>query len=188
MGFLFVGDMFAQTSHVVVILKKNSSITINGTSNISKFRFSQSFEKFIDRCFPIVVTKDGNKLYLDKKELLIPVKGFVSKNKIALRDFYKFMNVENHPDIRIHLHYIELQSMPESLEVNAFVDLTIAGVTRGYKIPVNVSRNGDDFFFLVNKEINILDFDLTPPTHLMNTIKVHEWININMNVALKIIR
>jgi hypothetical protein len=34
--------------------------------------------------------------------------------------------------------------------------------------------------FDVKKEINIRDFELTPPVHMMGMLKVEEWITINL--------
>lgn len=186
MSLLITGEVVTQTFHTVVVLKKNSRITIDGTSNITKFRFTQNCEDFIDRCLPLIVTQDGNRLYLNKNELFIPVKGFNSKNKLALRDFYKLLDVDNHPAIGIQLQYIEMQPQDNGL-VYAAIYLTIAGVTQGYTIPVKVLRDGEDYIFSVIKDIDILDFGLTPPTHVMHIVKISEWININMVVTCKIV-
>ena len=70
-----------------VDIQKNSSITINGTTNLLSFKLTQRGDKLAKRNFSINATQIQNKIVLSQNEHSISVNDFNSKNKLALRDF-----------------------------------------------------------------------------------------------------
>lgn len=178
----------AQSSPVAmnVEVKKNSTLAINGTTNVVNFRLFQSSENFIKKNLFITASQTKNKLYLSETQLTVPVKRFNSSNKMALRDFYKLLKSDEYPTMQIQLNYIELPSTTSRVTGNAVVDVTITGVTKKYSFPIIAVKTGDDYTFKVKKDINIRDFGLVPPVQMMGMLKVDEMININMNMVCNI--
>ena len=170
-----------------VDVKDKSMLSIQGKSNVVDFKFDQPSDKFIDRKLYITASRKNDKLYLSESTLEIPVKSFTSSNKMGLRDFHKLVKSDQYPIMHIELDHIELADDTSSTVGNAIIDVTITDVTKRYIFPVTADKNGNNFKFDVEKDINIRDFNLTPPTHMMGMIKVDEWITINLYVECGIL-
>ncbi|HBK94568.1 MAG: YceI family protein [Petrimonas sp.] len=187
-GILTTGVVVAQTSSSVVAVdvNKNSSLSINGTSNIVNFTLTQSSENFIQKNMIITASQNNKKLYLSENRLVVPVKRFTSSNKMALRDFYKLLKSDEYPTMDIQLNHIDLPENPNSNTGVAVVDVTITGVTKKYQFPIKTERNGTGYIFDIEKHINIRDFGLEPPVQMMGMLKVDEMININLKMICNI--
>jgi len=180
--FLVSGIAVAQLESypLAVDVKDKSVLSIQGKSNVVDFQFYQPGERFIRKKMYITASRRDNRLYLSETDLEIPVKNFSSNNRMALRDFHKLVKSDEYPMMRIELDHIDLAGRPSGTVGNAVIDVTITDVTRRYIFPVTAGRNGNNFTFDVKKEINIRDFELTPPVHMMGMLKVDEWITINL--------
>lgn len=172
---------------LAVNVKEKSVLTINGTSNVVDFKFYQPGDRFISKKLYITASRLNNKLYLSETRLEIPVKDFNSSNKMALRDFNKLVMSDEYPTLQIQLNYIELPAQASRAASNAVIDVTIADVTRTYTFPVTANKKGNSFTFDVKKAIDIRDFNLTPPVHMMGMLKVDEWITINLYIECDIL-
>lgn len=165
---------------VTVDVKDKSMLSIHGKSNVVDFKFDQPSKEFISNKLYVIASWKDDKIYLSQRTLEIPVKSFTSSNRMALRDFYKLVKSDQYPIMHIELDHIELADNTSTASGNAIIDVTIADVTKRYIFPVTTGKNGNNFTFDVKKEINIRDFNLTPPTHMMGMIKVDELITINL--------
>lgn len=165
---------------LVVDVKEKSMLTIQGKSNVVDFQFDQPGNRFIQKQIYITASRRGDKLYLSERNLEIPVNKFMSDNKMALRDFQKLVKSDKYPVMRIELDHVKLKDDLLGEAGDALIDVTITGVTRRYTFPVKVEKNGHNLTFDVKKSINIRDFNLTPPVHMMGMLKVDAWITINL--------
>lgn len=180
--------LFSQTN-VSINLQRNSSITINGTTNLLPFSLTQSGEKLTNRNFTISALQSQNKIILSENEHSIEVRKFNSSNKMALRDFLKLVKSDTYPYIQIQLNYIENQQASISddyLKGNASVSITITGIKKQYIIPISSNKSGDFFTFKGKKRLNIKDFGLIPPIEMLGLLRVNEWIDIDFNLICKI--
>lgn len=127
----------AQSSSVAmaVEVKKNSTLSINGTTNVVNFKLTQDSDNFIKKNMIITASQNKNRLYLSETQLAVPVKSFNSSNKMAQRDFYKLMKSDEYPTMNIQLYYMELNAAKASTTGNAVVDVTITGVTKKTQFP-----------------------------------------------------
>lgn len=170
-----------------VDVKNKSMLYIEGKSNIVDFQFYQPSEKFIDSKLYITASLRNDRLYLSENSLEIPVKSFSSSNRMALRDFYKLVKSDEYPIMHIKLDHIELTDNSPTAVGNAIIDVTITDVTKRYFFPVTAGMDGKSLTFDVKKDINIRDFNLTPPVHMMGMLKVDEWITINLFMECEIL-
>jgi len=167
----------------------NSWLTINGTTNLLSFKLVQNGEKLMNKPIIISATQNQNKIYLSQNLLNINTKNFSSDNPMALRDFLKLIKSDAFPSIKVQLNHIETpQENDKDLysNVNASVNITIAGVTHQYNIPVSLIKKGDFISLKGIKKISIRDFGLEPPIEMMGLIKVSEWISIDFQMTCKI--
>ena len=181
--------VFPQTT-VSLLLQNNSSITINGTSNLLSFKLIQKGDKLVNKTFLFVATQNRNKIILSQNQYSIVVRNFDSNNKMALRDFLKLLKVNIYPEIKIQLNYIEKTGYEESNEYTnglASVNITITNVTCQYLIPISSNKSGDLYNLNGQIKLNIKDFGLVPPIEMFGLLKVNNWINIDFNLICKII-
>jgi len=186
--FLASGIVDAQQESypLVVDIKEKSVLSIKGKSNVVDFKFNQPASEFIPKKNYITTSRFDDKLFLSESSLEIPVKNFTSSNRMALRDFYKLVKSDEYPIMYIKLDHIELTDKSSTSVGNAVIDVTITNVTKRYIFPVTADNNGNNFTFDVEKKINIRDFDLIPPIHMMGMLKVDEWITINLFLECEI--
>lgn len=180
--------LYAQAK-VSVFLQNNSSITINGTSNVASFKLTQSGEKLANKSFLITVSQFQNKLNLNQNQYSIAVRNFDSNNKMALRDFLKLVKSDEYPEIKIQLNYIESQTNSitnDYAKGQASVNITITGVTKRYSIPISSSKSGDLYNLTGKMKLSIKDFGLVPPVEMLGLIKVNKLIEIDFNLFCKI--
>ena len=185
---LFTSLLHSQTT-VKVDLLKNSWLAINGTSNIVSFKLVHDGEKLLGKSIILTATQNQNKLFLSQNQLAIVVKNFSSDNLMARRDFLKLIKSDTYPTIKIQLNYIETASGNDSKTYskgNAFVNISITGVTKQYHIPVSSNQEGEFVMLDGKKNISIKDFGLTPPVEMMGLLKVSEWIDLDFHFICKI--
>ena len=185
---LIFNTVSAQDS-IGVDIQKNSTITINGTTNLLSFKLIQRGDKLLKRNFLITATQSQYKILLSQNEHTIIVKDFNSDNKMALRDFLKLVKADIYPTFNVKLNYFEVDPKDNSKEITkalVSVDLTITGKTRQYYIAVKSNHEGDVYNLRGNKKINIRDFGLVPPIEMFGLIRVNEWINIDFDIKCKI--
>lgn len=185
---LFLGNLSSQTT-VKVDFMRNSWLAINGTSNILSFKLTHNGEKLLGKTITTNVIQKHNKIFLSENKLSIEVKNFKSDNRMALRDFLKLIKSESYPTLDAQLNYIETIPGIEKEKYskgNAFLNITITGVTKSYNFPVSSSQNGEYISVDGTKKISIRDFGLEPPVEMLGLIKVSEWISIDFHMVCKL--
>ena len=181
-------NLSSQTTVKVDLLKK-SWLSINGTSNIISFKLIHNGEKLLGKSLTLTTTQNQNKLFLSQNQLAILVKNFSSDNVMARRDFLKLIKSDIYPTINVQLNYLETangKKIEANSKGNAYVNITITGVTKQYHIQVTSNKDGEFVLVDGNKSINIRDFGLTPPVEMMGLLKVSEWIDLDFHLICKI--
>jgi len=167
-------------------LDNSSSLTIFGSTNISKFKLVLPGEKFPGKLFNFSYQQNQERISLSQNRLALEVKNFTSTNRIALNGFLKLIKSQTYPVLDIQLNNLEIISpVPGSNSINgkAFLNITITGVTKQYQIPFSsISENGMRYAD-GKMRISIRDFGLIPPVEMMGMVKTSEWIEINLHIV-----
>ncbi|MDD4292875.1 MAG: YceI family protein [Bacteroidales bacterium] len=170
-------------------LDNSSSLTIFGSTNISKFKLVLPGDKFPGKSFSFTYQQNQNKISLCQNRLALEVNNFTSNNRIALNGFLKLIKSKTYPVLDIQLNNLEIISpVPGSNSINgkAFLNVTITGVTKQYQIPFS-SRLENGMQYADGKmRISIRDFGLIPPVEMMGMVKTSEWIEINLHIVARI--
>lgn len=188
LSFIISLSATAQTL-VSAEIQKNSSLTINGSTNIVPFKIYQNGEKLSRSKLSVVTTKNQNKIFVSQNQLSVVVKNFVSNNAMALKDFLKLLKSDAYPILQVQLNYLDIQPLSDKGKIyngEAIVNITITGKTRHYTIPITFVSSGDVYTVNGNKKLSIRDFGLTPESKMMGLIKVSEWIDIDFHIICKI--
>lgn len=170
-------------------IDKGSSLTINGSTNISKFKLILTGDKFPSSIYHFTTTLSQNCIILSQNKLSLGVKNFTSGNKIALNGFLKLIQAESFPYLNIQLNNLEI--VPGVTGINnilgkALVNITITGVTKQYSIPFSAKKENGFHNAEGKMRISIRDFGLIPPEEMMGLVKTSEWIEINLKIIAKI--
>jgi len=170
-------------------LDNSSSLTIFGSTNISKFKLVLPGDKFPGKSFSFTYQQNQNKISLSQNRLALEVKNFTSTNRIALNGFLKLIKSQTYPVLDIQLNNLEIISPvsgSNSINGKAFLNITITGVTKQYQIPFSsISENGIRYAD-GKMRISIRDFGLIPPVEMMGMVKTSEWIEINLHIVARI--
>jgi hypothetical protein len=192
-GFLFfffvISHSLSAQTIVSVDLQKNSSLTINGSTNLLSFKLFQNGDKLSRRNLTVSTSRNQNKVLLSQNQLSLTVKNFSSDNKTALNDFLKLLKSDIYPTLQVQLNYLDIQPAAGNIPAtngNAFVNITITGVTKQFSIPISTIREGDFYTVDGEKRMSIREFGLTPPVKMMGLVKVSEWITVDFHMICKI--
>jgi YceI-like domain len=175
-------------SLVSIDLQRNSSLTINGSTNLLTFKLVQNGEKLLRKTQTVKLTESKNKVYLSDNKLSIAVKNFSSNNKIALDGFLDLLKADTHPNLNVEFNYLEMPTLENDayLKTKTLVSFTITGVTKQYTIPISATHVGNQYTINGNKSINIRDFGLIPPVRMMGLVRVSEMINIDFHLICNV--
>lgn len=156
-----------------------SSLTIEGKSNINKFSCSYNSE-YLSKKLTFSCKKENNKLLFKNATLTIINAGFDCGGNAINKDFHKLLKSVEYPHIKMSLKCVVL---PENKTDAAYatVSYTITDKTIEYEFPVIFEKENNDFRLYGFIELNIEDFNLTPPKKVFGIIKVDKMIKINFD-------
>lgn len=170
-------------------IQKNSSLTINGSTNIIPFKIYQNGDRLSRSKMSVVTTQNQNKIFVSQNQLSVIVKNFASNNAMALKDFLKMLKSDLYPTLQVQLNYLDIQPISEKGKMyngQALVNITITGITKSYSIPITFVSNGTTYTVDGSRKLSIRDFGLVPTSKMMGAIKVSEWIDIDFHIVCKI--
>lgn len=180
---LMVGSLNAQkTFHKKSVqVLPSSTLTITGDTNIKDFtcKFDVSY---LNKPQVIMARETPGLISFENAVLSLKTEGFDCGSRAINRDFNDLIKAEKYPTILLDMKKVKLASAQKGI---AAVDITIAGITRSYDIPVEI-RNGIVSQFKGVMELNINDFNLEAPKKLFGMIVVKDDIKINFDLKVKI--
>jgi polyisoprenoid-binding protein YceI len=102
------------------------------------------------------------------------------------QDLQAFLKVKEHPSASIRLIKVDISgdqimNKPRQ-EAISLMEITLAGITKRYQIPVTITNDGGEYGFSGSLELNICDFDLEPPVVMMGLIRVKEEVKVDFKL------
>jgi hypothetical protein len=177
-------DITAQPTSKQLSLRNNSCLNfihITGESNINQFSFT--FNQ-ADNPGP------GSGRYPDTADVIIriPIREFRASNQMMYDDFLHMMKESEYPLIEICLKRKQLNDRVQSGNNSLCPDIriTIAGVTKIYKIDCFLFPCAENLFIQGEKKLRLTDFHLTPPVKLKGLVKVSDDINVDFGFMITI--
>jgi hypothetical protein len=154
-------------------------VYISGKSNVNEFSFyynpspmeGQDFDK----------ARAGSNDFI----ISIPIREFEPSNPLMFQDFLSLMKESDHPHILISFMKNQF-AFPKDGSYNTCPDvlITIAGITRRYKIDCSIAVCSSRYFISGIQTIKLTDFQLTPPSKLHGLVKVSDDILVNFGFIL----
>ena len=176
-------------NNITVDIQNESSLMLVGSTNIAPFHLIQKGNKLSNKRINISVTRNKGQISFGQNQLSLSVLNFSSDNPVAYHDFMKLLKVSQFPELYVQLQSMTLQpnsiKAVKSINGNAYIAITITGVTKKYLIPYNSSKNGDIITVEGKHKISIRDFGLIPPTKLMGLVRTSEMVDIKFHFIFK---
>jgi hypothetical protein len=188
LNFLTYHFVSAQNT-ITVDIQNESYLTLVGSTNIASFLLIQKGDKLSNKRFNISISQNKGQFIFGQNQLSLSLHNFTSDNPVAYHDFMQLLKVKLFPELFIQLQYMTIQPNSnkdyKTINGNAFVAITITGVTKQYLIPFSSSRNGDIINVEGNHKLSIRDFGLIPPTKLMGLVRTSEMVEIKFHFIFK---
>lgn len=171
----------APQSYQIKILS-GSSINIAGKTNVSSFSCFHC-EEIASYSEIVEVVSTPKVLRPDIAYIHAKSTAFDCGIKQMTNELQDLLCTNSYPYLEIDIH--SFSNVKEN-SLLAHVDLTIAGTKRPVTIPITITRENDVLFCRGEKELNIVDFNITPPIKLMGLVKVKEHIQVTFDLKLQV--
>ena len=172
------------TQKEVWVINENSSLSVNGSTNINNFACDIPSYGHTDT-LNINKATGGSIL---SGIIMLNVQSFDCHNKMMTADLRKTLKEKEYPQLTIRFlsldQFSELSSRPQF--VNGLVNIKLAGVTKRFDINYQVSADAEKTIHLVSsKNINFSDFNLIPPRKLGGMIKTNDQLTVLFHLKIK---
>lgn len=174
-----VVGLTAQSSYTL----RSSEMTITGTSSLHDWESRVTALTARGRITMGAATLEAipELLVTIKARDIVSPKGSIMDNKT-----YEALKADAHPTITYRLSRVKsIQPSGQGFTVSTEGQLTIAGVTRTIDMTVAGRRQADGtIVFEGSKALKMTNFNMSPPTALMGTIKTGDDITVKFRVTL----
>jgi hypothetical protein len=171
--------------HYKVVLSEGSKLSILGRTNVNHFqcKYTQAIHPDV---IQVSVRSAGDALYFNNAFIRLETIHFKCGPSQMNQDLQDFLKVKEYPYATIRLLKLcltgeQMMNKPPQKAMSE-MEITLAGVTKKYHIPVTISTEGEEHLFSGSLDLNICDFNLDPPVVMMGLIRVKEEVKINFNL------
>ncbi len=173
--FQFLGF---NTQTVYNVEPDGASMTVSGTSSLHDWESTvEDFEH------TATVTVEGNTLIkMNQLEFTVPVKSIKSGKGGMDKKTYEALRETDYPTISYNL----ISAIPQSGNtVTSTGELIIAGKKRKVSMDVNYEIYSNIIVFRGELTIKMSDYEISPPTALMGTIKTGDEVTIRFSIPFQ---
>ncbi|WP_316784134.1 YceI family protein [Pedobacter frigiditerrae] len=155
------------------VISENSSLSVNGTTNINKFSCAILQYPKTDT---VTVAQDKNNKIVLSGLLNIEVKNFDCSNMMMTKQLLKTLQDEKFPILRIK--FLSLKETPSLDQGKSFikgnVEIVIAGVAKRFEICYQLKMKNNSLELIGLQPINFSDFNLSPPKKMGKLIQAKD--------------
>lgn len=163
-----------------VIVSSTSELYIKGKTNVNHFKCEFNIKE-LNKPIPVRYKMLDGKMIFEKAKLVLNTDCFDCGNRGMNKDFRALLKSDIYPEILMELKQIDRVS-PSVVKAN--VELSIAGTSRSYYLPLEL-KEGQDIQVTGTLKLNITDFGLEAPTKALGLIVVSEEIEIKLDLAFE---
>lgn len=165
---------FAQST---LQLQGNPELVVSGTSSLHDWDMPS------DQASGTMIAKtDSGKLKAIKSiEIIMPAESIKSGKKAMDKKAYDALKTKNHKSVVFKLTNAVKSGDSWILEGT----FQIAGVAKNVKIKTKETSASGTYGLSGSYEFKLTDYDVTPPTALMGTVKTGDEVKISFNVKFK---
>lgn len=153
-------------------------LNIKGESNVNRFSFRYR-SKGKESRYEMLTDKPG------QLEISIPIRDFEPSHPMMYGDFLVMMKARDYPAIKVALSRQELlNTSHRTTNTCPEIKITIAGITRSYKIECSLVECSEYLFLRGEQTIRLSDFQLKPPEKMLGLVKVNDEIHVNFGFII----
>jgi hypothetical protein len=167
------------------VINQNSSLSVNGTTNINKFACDIPNYGQTD-------TLTLNKGKTDRDISLsgsigLKIQSFDCHNSIMTHDLRKTLKDATFPIL--HITFLSLSRLPNLTThpelITGFVDIEIAGVSKRFEVNYQISVDAEKSIHLLgSRDVNFSDFNLITPRKLGGMIKTNDKLSVAFHLKI----
>jgi len=166
------------------VVSQNSSLSVNGSTNINKF---SCVIPAYDHTDTITISKKDEG-YILTGDIALSISSFDCHNSGMTRQLQKTLNEKQFP--LLHIRFLSLNQLPEPIAkpefITGLVAIEIAGVAKHFEIKYQISQDDQKVIHLLgSRDLNFSDFNLTPPQKLGGMIKTKDQLTVAFNLNMK---
>jgi hypothetical protein len=166
------------------VINENSSLSVNGTTNINKF--SCDIPTY-DQTDTLIMSRANKDIALTGN-IGLKVESFDCHNSMMTKDLRKTLKEKDFP--RLFIHFLSLSEFPqlsaEPKPITGWVNIELAGISKRFEINYKVSMDDQKIIHLLGtRDINFSDFNLIPPRKLGGMIKTNDQLSVAFHLKMK---
>lgn len=164
-----------------VLVTADSTLIVRGTTNVNTFSCGFNINKFKNP-IPVIYFIEDDKIIFNKTGLVLDTNCFDCGGKSINTDFQKILKSDKYPQIFLFLKEIKL--IENNADIQASIDIQIAGLTKSYKVPLKI-KNNNKLLITGDLSLNLSDFNIEAPKKFFGLISIHDKIEIIFQLAVK---
>jgi hypothetical protein len=166
------------------IIDRESTITINGATNVTKFSCALNSYTGHDtlRYYNDIFASE---IQFTANGMTIPVQRFDCGAKQISRDFQSTLKSHLFPDLNIRFISLGSNNLKDGHHVDGKVNITLAGVTKQYTIRFRTTLEKRELVLSGAHPVRFSDFKLTAPEKLNGLIRVKDRLQVEFHLVLK---
>lgn len=175
---------FSPAERIKWAVNENSSLSVNGSTNINKFTCDIPTYGQTDT---LTLVK-GNRDVALTGNIGLAIQSFDCHNSMMTRDLRKTLKEKEFP--KLYIRFMSLSEFPqlaaEPQAITGWVNIELAGVSKHFQINYKVSMDAQKVIHLLGSQnINFSDFSLTPPRKLGGMIKTNDQLRVEFHLKMK---
>jgi len=167
------------------IISKNSSLSVNGSTNVNKF---SCVIPTYDQVDTLTLSKNKtNTEVILSGTIGLNISSFDCHNSGMTKQLRKTLNEKQFPVLRIK--FLSLNKIPvlttNPQSITGLVEIEIAGVGKRFEVNYQITKNDQkNIHLLGTREINFSDFNLVPPRKLGGMIKTKDQLSVDFQLNM----
>ncbi len=181
LGLLFVDTSLAQIFEFESIIRPESSITIEGSSNVAKIacHYEDPFPN--DTLYHSSILNNTS-FTVSGDSLNLTVNLFDCGKRAINRDMRKTLKQSEFPEITA---WIDTISIEDEFSPSASISVAITDVVQNYNIPLEAVEEKETITRISGaQEIRLSDFGLKAPTALFGMVKVSDIFQVKFDLHI----
>lgn len=166
------------------VISENSSLIINGNTNINKFSCAILQYPKTDT---VIVSQDKTSKIILSGLLNLEVKNFDCNSMMMTRQLRRTLQDDKFPLLRIK--FLSLKEIPEQGRnfIKGNVEIVIAGVAKRFEICYQLKLKNNTMELTGLQPINFSDFNLVPPKKLGKLIQVKNQLMVTFFLQMELV-
>jgi hypothetical protein len=168
------------------VVSQNSSLSVNGSTNINKF--SCVIPAYDQQDTLIVAANKEDQSVVLTGRIRLSVNSFDCHISAMTRQLRETLKEKQFP--ALYIRFLSLNRLPVATampeRITGLVDIEIAGITKRFDVNYRLSGDAQQVIHLQGERIvNFSDFNLVPPTKLGGMIKTKDELNVDFQLNMK---